>query len=124
MPPAGNDDLPEFDEAPLADIAASLPAAQLTQFLGDYLASGEKHIERLQAFHAAGDMAALGAEAHTLVSTTGSYGLKRASAIARQLETACKAGLTDDVPALVDMLASASRRGWEALRRRFLASPT
>jgi HPt (histidine-containing phosphotransfer) domain-containing protein len=113
-------DQPEFDDTVLADVAASLPAPQLAEFLEDYLASGAKHIERVLALHEAGDVAALGREAHTLISVTGSYGLKRASAIARQLEAACKAPQADQIAALVGELATASRQGWEALRRRFL----
>jgi HPt (histidine-containing phosphotransfer) domain-containing protein len=120
MPAAGTSDLPEFDDTALADVAASLPAPQLTAFLEDYLASGAKHVERVASLHAADDLAGLAHEAHTLISVAGSYGLKRASAIARQLEAACKAKETDIVPGLVGELTAACRTGWEMLRRRFL----
>lgn len=118
--PGASDSLPEFDAAPLADVAQSLPRPQLVEFLEDYLASGARHLERVVSFHAAKDMAGLAAEAHTLISVTGSYGLPRASAIARQLEAASKAGQTDRLAPLIDELASACRLGWDALRRRFL----
>ena len=120
MPAAGTNDLPEFDDTALADVAGSLPAPQFAAFLEDYLASGAKHVERVTALHAAGDLAGVAQEAHTLISVAGSYGLRRASAIARQLEAACKAKQTEQLPALVGELDSACRNGWEMLRRRFL----
>lgn len=114
------DSLPDFDATSLADVAQSLPRPQLVEFLEDYLASAARHLERATSRLAANDIAGLAAEAHTLISITGSYGLPRASAIARQLEAACKAGQTDRLAPLADEFAAACRSGWAALRQRFL----
>jgi HPt (histidine-containing phosphotransfer) domain-containing protein len=112
--------VPDFDEAPLREIAQSLPRPDFVAFLEDYLKSARGHLGRATACHAAGDPAGLAAEAHTLISITGSYGLTHASLIARRLNMACKAGTSDEAAALLAELTAAAERGWDALRRRFL----
>ena len=81
----GPDSAADFDDAPLGDVEKAIPRDQFIAFIEDYLASAERHLERASSMHAVGDLAALGAEAHTLISVTGSYGLRRASALAREL---------------------------------------
>lgn len=117
-----DDALPDFDASMLADLERSLPRPDFRSFIEDYLASAVERLNRAEALAAAGDLAALVTEAHILISTTGSYGCRRASAVARQLETASKAGDAKRAGVLLSELGSSSRRAWTAMRERFLMS--
>lgn len=111
---------PDFDTAPLDGIRDMLPDAEFRAFIDACLADATARLDRIRALGAAGDVAALAREAHILVSTSGSCGLARVSALARRLEAAGKAGSAADARALVAEIAESSHRGWAALRGRFL----
>lgn len=110
----------DFDDSALAGLQDALPDAEFRELLTDYLDSTAVRMARAQALSAAGNWKDLAFEAHTLVSTSGSYGLARASALARSLQQACKAGNADQASALVVELVASTKRGCEALRSRFL----
>jgi HPt (histidine-containing phosphotransfer) domain-containing protein len=114
---------PDFDASMLADLETSLPRQDFHSFIEDYLVSAADRLKRAEALSAAGDMNALATEAHILISTAGSYGFRRASALARQLETACKAGNAAQAATLLRELGDSSRRAWTTMRQRFLMSP-
>jgi HPt (histidine-containing phosphotransfer) domain-containing protein len=114
--------LADFDATPLAGIEGALPPAEFRTFVEEYLASSLERLAKVETVAAGGDLTALAREAHTLISTSGSYGIARASALARQLETACKAGHADEAQALLHDVAASSRRGLTAMRERFLGA--
>jgi len=110
----------DFDETPLSDIEKALPRADFVTFLEEYLVSAAGYLARASACHAAGELAGVGEEAHQLISVAGSYGLQRASELARQLETACRAQDAARAAGLLRELTAAAQAGWAALRARFL----
>lgn len=110
----------DFDDAPLGDVETSLPRDQFVAFVEDYLASVARHVEHVLSLRAAGDLAGLAREAHTLISVTGSYGLRQASVFARELQQACKAQDAARAQALVSDFAAATGRGCAAMRLRFV----
>lgn len=110
----------DFDAIPLAGLAEALPRDEFQSLLEDYIQDAADRLDRLEALAAAGDLAALGREAHTLISTTGSYGLSRASAIARAVVSACKCSDVEAAAALAHDLVLAAAAGCTAMRHRFL----
>ncbi len=110
----------DFDDSALAGLQDALPEPDFRELLTDYLESMAARIERVQVLRAAQNWNELAFEAHTLVSTSGSYGLVRASTLARSLQQACKAGDATQASALALDLAVAITRGCEALQSRFL----
>lgn len=110
----------DFDAAALADLEGALPAGEFRAFIEEYLASSVERLARAEALAAAADLAGLRTEAHTLISTSGSYGIRRASQLARELETACKAGELEAARRVLADLAASSRRAWIEMRARFL----
>jgi HPt (histidine-containing phosphotransfer) domain-containing protein len=110
----------DFDDSALAGLQGALPDAEFRELLTDYLESTAARLALAQALGSAGNWTDLAFEAHTLVSTSGGYGLIRASALARSLQQACKARHGDEASALVTELVASATRGCEALRSRFL----
>jgi len=111
---------PDFDPNALRRLEQALPHDHFIAFVEDYLASGAERLTRAETVCAGGDLAELGAEAHQMVMATGSFGLRRASALARQLAEACHAGQADDAQTLCVQLAASTRRVWSELREWFL----
>lgn len=112
--------LPDFDEALLLEIKNALPDAEFRGFVEEYLASAEARMARIATLDAAA-LSDLKVEAHRVISTAGSFGLRRASAIARRLETACAENRADEAARLKNELTESSRTGWAAMKARFLA---
>ena len=110
----------DFDETALADLEGALPRAEFELLLNDYLASSAERLARVAALGTARNLKDLAFEAHTLISTSGSYGLNRAAIIARNLERACKSGSADEAAALLSEFREAAACGCAALRARFL----
>jgi HPt (histidine-containing phosphotransfer) domain-containing protein len=114
--------LQDFDASLLAELEQSLPRQDFRSFIEDYLKSSDERLQRAESLGARGDLPALASEAHILISTAGSYGSRRASALARELEAACKAANAGQAASLLRELAASSRRAWTAMRERFLAA--
>ncbi|MBV8537494.1 MAG: Hpt domain-containing protein [Alphaproteobacteria bacterium] len=110
----------DFDDSALAGLQEVLPNGEFRELLTQYLASTAARIAKVKVLRAAGDWQDLAFEAHTLVSTSGSYGLTYASAVARSLQQACKAGDVEKASILVVEVIAATTRGCAALRSRFL----
>jgi signal transduction histidine kinase/DNA-binding response OmpR family regulator/HPt (histidine-containing phosphotransfer) domain-containing protein len=81
---------PVLDGSKLAELESALPPGSVVEFISLYLTDAELHLGRIAHYRAAGDFENVGREAHTLISTSGNLGAMRTSAIARQLETACR----------------------------------
>ncbi|HTP84043.1 MAG TPA: Hpt domain-containing protein [Alphaproteobacteria bacterium] len=110
----------DFDDSALAGLKDALPGAEFRDLLTDYLESTAARMAKVQILRATQNWNDLAFEAHTLVSTGGSYGLVRASTLARSLQHACKAGDAEQASMLALELIAATARGCEALRSRFL----
>jgi signal transduction histidine kinase/DNA-binding response OmpR family regulator len=111
---------PVLDTVVLEQLEASIGRPSLNELVQLYLGTTIERLEALDAALAAGDLAALGHEAHDLKSTSGNLGASRLYAQARALETALREGRTADVKAL----AAPVRAQFEAARGAFLARYT
>lgn len=110
----------DFDDSVLASLLEALPEAEFRQLLIDYIDSARQRLTHVQALGAAGNLKDLAFEAHTLVSTSGSYGLNRASVLARSLQRACKAGDAGEAATLLPQLVASVTAGCDAMQARFL----
>jgi signal transduction histidine kinase/DNA-binding response OmpR family regulator len=114
--PESNAAMP-LDLGHLEALQRSLTIDQLNGLIGLYVQSGEGYIRQISRCHAAGDRSGIATQAHILVSTAGNIGAFAVSALARELEHACRA----DAPAVeleqrAGKLASAMRDSCAALQ--------
>jgi HPt (histidine-containing phosphotransfer) domain-containing protein len=114
--------VPVFDPAALDAIASALSAEQLRDIQVLYLTEAENYIGEINALSPDGDLAGIARAAHVLVSTAGNVGAMQTSAVAKQLEEACRRGERDKIPALTAALTSAAAAAARAVRSRMDAS--
>ncbi len=102
----------------LEALARTLTADQLEGLIGLYLHSGEGYIEQIYRCHALEDRSGIATQAHILVSTAGNIGAFATSALARDLELACREGAAKAVIELcADKVRSAVRMSCSALEK-------
>jgi CheY-like chemotaxis protein len=116
LEPSPLDMAPAFDTGPLAGLTAMLPSASLRQFVDLYLKDATAHLAHLDELRAALDLDGLAREAHDIAGTAGNFGATQVSALARQLEAACRHGDREAAAALVDALTAASVAASAAIR--------
>jgi PAS domain S-box-containing protein len=114
--------LEAVDEETLAEVLAQLGAESTAVLLQTLLRDGAARVQQMEAQAAEAAYAALGANAHALKSSTGTFGLTVLSTHARQIELLCRAGRGPEAVAGVPMLAGALRAGVEALAARIAAA--
>src|SRR5258708_29451631 len=81
-----------LDDVRLTMLQSVMPPESLREFLGLFLEQTDERAARIEAASAAGDLAALGREAHSLLGAAGNVGAVGVSRLAQALETACRAG--------------------------------
>jgi signal transduction histidine kinase/DNA-binding NarL/FixJ family response regulator len=90
------DSMPMLDESAIETLLGFLPADQIEALLTESLADIEGRIRRIGVRLDAADTAGAAREAHDLVSVAGNCGARALSALAREIERACKNGLIAD----------------------------
>ena len=113
----GNDGV--LDETALADLEGAVSQPVFQQLVATHIKDTRAGIGRLREAAAARDVAGLRTEAHILHGTLGTMGGAKASALARDLETACRESRTGDALALADRVVSAAEQAVAALDARF-----
>ncbi|MGE0094351.1 MAG: response regulator [Alphaproteobacteria bacterium] len=108
-----------LDETALADLEGAVSQLVFRQLVATHVTDTRAGIGRLRAAAASRDLAALRTEAHILHGTLGTMGGMNASALARELEAACRESRTDDALTLVGRVASAAEQAVAALDARF-----
>ena len=78
-----------LDGSQLEALAAHLPADSVRQLLASFSDQVEGEILSIEALSAAGDLAALAREAHSLAGCSGNLGALKLSRLAREIESAC-----------------------------------
>jgi histidine phosphotransfer protein HptB len=78
----------------------------LEQIIASYLSDAATLIQQITRASAAHDIASLQRHAHSLKSTSLTVGASRVSAIARELELACKQGAINVLPMFVTALGA------------------
>lgn len=108
-----------LDETALTDLESAVSQPVFQQLVATHVTDTRTGIGRLRAAAAACDLAALRTEAHILHGTLGTMGGMAASALARDLEVACRENRTDDALSLAAHAASAAEQAVAALDARF-----
>ncbi len=107
--PAAPDDISAagLDMGQLRSLEILLPPVDLNSFIEMYIEHTTSRLQRMKTLAAAGDIAALGNEAHIVVSTAGNVGAVEVSERARALDVACRGDDRDAVLRLADALFTA-----------------
>ncbi|MBV8089153.1 MAG: PAS-domain containing protein [Alphaproteobacteria bacterium] len=79
-----------LDRLQLDSLAAHLPAESVRQLLASFSDQVEHQILSIESFSAAGDLAELVREAHSLAGGSGNLGALKLSRLAREIEAACR----------------------------------
>ncbi|MHB1219930.1 MAG: hybrid sensor histidine kinase/response regulator [Alphaproteobacteria bacterium] len=108
-----------LDETALTDLEGAVSQPIFRQLVATHVTDTRAGIGRLRAAAAARDLAALRTEAHILHGTLGTMGGMAASALARDLEVACREDRTDDALSLAARAALAAEQAVAALDVRF-----
>lgn len=103
----------------LDSLSTLLGAAEFERLARTFLGDLAKRVETMHRLGAAGDLAALEREAHSLKGTAGSYGLAQVSTVAARLEAACVQPPSDGVEALLGDLGAAMTASTTQLAARF-----
>jgi signal transduction histidine kinase/DNA-binding response OmpR family regulator len=120
--------LPVLDTTNLEELASALPADNLAALITLYLHDAEGHLLEIAVREKADDLNGIARQAHMLVSSAGNLGALRASALAREVEHACRRGGSDRVGPLLDDLrracaeSSAALTAWRDSRATVSAS--
>ncbi|MEC4594069.1 response regulator [Nitrospirillum amazonense] len=110
-----------LDESVLQRLELIAGREQFQSLVGSLVTHGGERLDRVAVLRARGDLDGLRAEAHDLISTAGSAGLKQLQALGEALHAACAAPdrQRDRVLSLADAAVTAGREGWAAVARRF-----
>ncbi|HYC02266.1 MAG TPA: response regulator [Azospirillaceae bacterium] len=113
-----------FDEAPLGELEALAEQEMFEELVRGMVANGNRRLDRLAALGPAGDLQALRREAHDLISTAGTAGLRRLQQLGERLHEAAADGDTGTAQAVAAEAVTVGREGWSRVAARFLASST
>jgi HPt (histidine-containing phosphotransfer) domain-containing protein len=81
-----------LDHAVFTELGAALPREKIRELVWLFVAETEFYLTEIASRRAAGDLESVARLAHNIVSVAGNLGAMRASALARQLERACRGG--------------------------------
>jgi hypothetical protein len=109
-------DLPVLEQATIDALLAFLKPPQLADFLAEAMAGLEERIPLLGGHLAAGRAEAAMREAHDIVSVAGNYGAVALSALARDIQLACKQGRLGEAMEDFAHMESVAASGLRALR--------
>jgi CheY-like chemotaxis protein len=121
-PPAGAAPAPEEDGIPVLDVdklnalEAALPAGSFQDFVSLFFPDVEAHLADMGHARGRGDFEAIARTAHNLVTNAGNVGAAQTSAIARQLEQACRGGDRESCDRLLGQLTESATAAVSALR--------
>ena len=99
----------DFKPAKLDELRAMMDDTAFARTVRGFVTSLEQRVERVARRVAAGELAAAGREAHDIVSVAGNLGAIRLSALARDLEAACKSGEAARSQQAAEAVAGAAR---------------
>lgn len=104
-----------MDETALADLEGAVSQSVFRQLIATHVTDTRAGVGRVRAAVAARDWNALRTEAHILHGTLGTMGGMKASALARDLEAACRENRVDDAASLAARVAKAAEQAVAAL---------
>ncbi len=99
----------EFKSAKLDELRAMMDQGAFATMVRSFVDSLELRVRRVARLVASGKLDAAGREAHDIVSVAGNLGAMRLSALARELEAACKSGQAGESGRVAEAVAAATR---------------
>ena len=83
---------PVLDRAVFTELGAALPQDKMRELVGLFVAETDFYMIEIASRRAESDLESVARLARNIVSIAGNLGAMRASALARQLERACRSG--------------------------------
>lgn len=117
VPPTDVEPAGSLNERQIEELVGTVGIETFAELVASVMESLPSSVAEIDAAMAVGDVERVRATAHDLKSTLGSYGCERAYKVAEELELACRAGRTDNLPSIIARLKSASDENTDALRR-------
>jgi signal transduction histidine kinase/DNA-binding response OmpR family regulator/HPt (histidine-containing phosphotransfer) domain-containing protein len=114
---------PVIDDAQVESLRQLLQPDEFVELVGAYVEGAEERVTRMAALSASGDVAALGREAHDLVSTSGNFGVRGLELLSRALASTCRAGDIEASRTLFATLQETASIALPEMRRRIQVVP-
>jgi HPt (histidine-containing phosphotransfer) domain-containing protein len=117
-----------LDHAAFAELGAALPHAKMWELVELFVCETEFYMTEIASRRGEGDLESVARLARNIVAIAGNLGAVRASALARQLERACRNGEKANSYRLISEMsqacrdASAEMQAWLEDQRRLLHS--
>ena len=108
--------VPTMNDAAVQTLRELLPGAQFAEFIAEAVSDIVARAARLRATIDAGDTATAAREAHDMVSIAGNCGASAVSAIAREIEQACRGGDIATAKARIEAFERATAAAVEQLK--------
>ena len=110
------DRIPALDVAVFAELSAALPHGKMQELVGLFVCESDFYMTEIAARRAEGDLDSVARLARNIVGIAGNLGAARASALARQLERACRAKDKADSYRLISEMSQACRDAGEEMK--------
>ena len=107
-----------LDHTVFAELALALPRGKMQELVGLFVAETDFYMIEIASRRAEGDLASVARLARNIVSIAGNLGAVRASALARQLERACRDGEKANSYRLISEMSQACRDTGHEMRTR------
>ncbi len=104
-----------LDRAIFAELGATLPHGKMRELVELCVCETEFYMSEIASRRGAGDLESVARLSRNIVSVAGSLGAARASALARQLERACRKGEKANSYRLISEMSQACRDAGEEM---------
>jgi HPt (histidine-containing phosphotransfer) domain-containing protein len=105
-----------LDPAAFAELGQALPRGKMQELVGLFVAETDFYMTEIVSRRAEGDLESVARLARNIVSIAGNLGAARASALARQLERACRDGEKTNSYRLISEMSQACRDAGDEMR--------
>jgi HPt (histidine-containing phosphotransfer) domain-containing protein len=105
-----------LDPAAFAELGQALPHGKLLELVGLFVAETDFYMTEIASRRAEGDLESVARLSRNIVSIAGNLGAVRASALARQLERACRDGEKANSYRLISEMSQACRDAGDEMR--------
>ena len=104
-----------LDRAAFGELGVALPHGKLRELVELYVCETEFYMTEIASRRADSDLGSVARLSRNIVSIAGNLGAMRASALARQLERACRSGQKTDSYRLISEMSQACRDAGEEM---------
>jgi PAS domain S-box-containing protein len=109
--------LPVIEQDIIDTLRSCMPESKFSFLVEFYIAEADAQAQQFQQWRSSLTLAEIGDEAHKLISSAGTFGARQVQELARQLQTACRAGDKPSMPGLLDQLTLGVAAASSALRQ-------